>query len=82
LLVGVNHREAPATISRFLQAQGLALPVLLDADGRAAKAWTPRIFPSTVLFHRSGLPAGVLVGEIDWLGAKASALLTPLLAER
>ncbi len=44
----VNHRESPATIQRFLAEEQLALPVLLDADGSASKAWTPMVFPSTV----------------------------------
>ncbi len=77
--VTVNYRESAATISRFLDAQHLALPVLLDADGRAARAWTPMVFPSTVVLRRDGRPAGVLVGEIDWLGSAAGQILAPLL---
>lgn len=81
-VVAVNYRETLATIRRFVEAAELALPVLLDADGAAALAWTPRIFPSTVLIGRNGRPAGVVVGEIDWEGASARALLVPLLTPR
>lgn len=78
-VVTVNYRESAPTIERFVRSFALTLPVLIDADGEAALAWTPRIFPSSVLFDRRGRPAGVLVGAIDWLGADAQALLAPLL---
>jgi thiol-disulfide isomerase/thioredoxin len=82
-VVAVNYREGESAIRRFVDSLGIdALPVLLDRDGTAAAAWTPRIFPSTVVFDRRGRPAGVLVGEIDWEGAAAQALLDPLLAAR
>jgi hypothetical protein len=79
--VAANYREAVPTVQRFVERLDLdGVQVLLDRDGTAAAAWTPRIFPSTVVFERTGRPAGVLVGEIDWEGADARALLEPLLA--
>lgn len=79
-VVAINYREPAAKAERFMAALGVQLPVLLDADGEAAVAWTPRIFPSTVLIDRRGRPSGVLVGEIDWTGEAAQRLLAPLLA--
>jgi thiol-disulfide isomerase/thioredoxin len=80
-VVAANYREAVPTVQRFVERLGLdGIEVLLDRDGAAAAAWTPRIFPSTVVFDRTGVPAGVLVGEIDWDGADAQALVEPLLA--
>lgn len=82
-VVAVNYAESPAAVQRFLAAQGLQLPtVLLDRDGAAAKAWTPRIFPSTAVIDRRGRAAGVLVGAIDWDGEAAAALLAPFVATR
>jgi thiol-disulfide isomerase/thioredoxin len=81
VVVAANYREAVPTVQRFVERLGLGgIEVLLDRDGAAAGAWTPRIFPSTVIFDRTGVPAGVLVGEIDWDGADAQALVEPLLA--
>jgi thiol-disulfide isomerase/thioredoxin len=65
VLLGVNHREAPATIRRFVQGRATGLQVLLDADGQIAKAWHINVFPSTVLIGRNGQPLGTWVGEID-----------------
>ena len=51
-VVAINFREGEPAIRRFLQRQPMALPVLRDADGAAAKAWQVRTFPSTVVIGR------------------------------
>ena len=79
MLVGVNYKESSGAVTRFLSGLGLSLPVALDSGGDAATAWTPRIFPSTVLFNRRGRPVGTVVGEIDWGGAAAARILSPVL---
>ena len=79
-LMSVNYRESAATVARFFDGLGQAMPTVLDADGAAAAAYTPRIFPSTVVFDRRGSPVGTVVGEIDWDGQAASRLLAPVLA--
>ena len=58
LAVGVNYKESAGTVRRFLDGLGLNLTVLLDSDGSVATAWTPRIFPSTLVFDRRGRPRG------------------------
>jgi thiol-disulfide isomerase/thioredoxin len=58
-VVAVNFRETPATVRLFV-----------DAQGDAARNWTPRAFPSTVLIDRRGRPAGLWVGEVDWDSAE------------
>ena len=80
VVVAINYKEAIPAIRRFLEAQPVTLPILLDRDGEAAGAWTPRIFPSTVLVDRAGQPRQVVVGELDWTGAAARELVDPLLA--
>ncbi|AKJ28375.1 TlpA family protein disulfide reductase [Caldimonas brevitalea] len=83
-VLAVNYQEGDAKIRSFLDTVlgevPDALPVLLDRDGAAARAWTPRVFPSTVLIDRNGRPHTTVVGELDWTGAKADTLLAPLLA--
>lgn len=79
VVVAVNYRESAATVTRFVDNLRLTLPTLLDADGAMAAAYTPRIFPSTVIFDRRGRPVGTVVGEIDWGGASANRILAPLL---
>jgi thiol-disulfide isomerase/thioredoxin len=76
----VNYRESEASIRRFLERTPLALPVLLDRNGSAARDWTSRVFPTTVLVDRSGRPRQQVVGAIDWAGDEARQLLRELLA--
>jgi thiol-disulfide isomerase/thioredoxin len=78
----VNYKEAPEVIRRFLERLPLKLPILLDPDGDATFEWTPRVFPSTVLIGRNGQPVNVVLGDLDWAGAEANALLDPMVAAK
>ena len=80
LVLSVNYKEPAPTIRRFLEALPFTLPILLDGDGEAAAAWTPRVFPTTVLIDRGGMPRSSVIGELDWLGGTARDLIEPLLA--
>ena len=80
VVAAVNYREAPEVIRAFLERAPFAAPILLDSDGDATVAWTPRIFPSTVIVGRDGQPVHVVVGELDWDGAEAKALLDAAVA--
>lgn len=78
-VLAVNHKEGAPAVSRFLAASPLALPVALDGDGDAARSFGVRVLPSTVLIDRLGRPHATLVGEFDWAGDEAQALLQPIL---
>jgi thiol-disulfide isomerase/thioredoxin len=80
LVAAVNYKESPEVIRRFLERSPFKAPILLDPDGDATMALTPRVFPSTLLIARSGRPVHVVVGELDWEGDEARALLDPLVA--
>jgi len=75
----VNYQESEPGIRRFLERVPLALPVLLDRDGSATKAWTPRVFPTTVLVDRASQPRHQIVGAVDWSGDEARQWIVGLL---
>lgn len=75
VVVAVNYQETAARVQRFLESVDVPRPILLDPHGAAARAWTRRIFPTTVVVDPRGRPARVVVGEYDWLAADARALL-------
>jgi thiol-disulfide isomerase/thioredoxin len=79
-ILAVNYKEPLPTIKRFLDALPFSLPILLDRDGNATGDWTPRIFPTTVLIDRSGVPRQSVLGELEWNGPVARGLIEPLLA--
>ena len=80
-ILAINYKEPLPTIKRFLDALPFSLPILLDRDGATATAWTPRVFPTTVLIDRAGVPRQSVLGELEWNGAAARALIEPLLAK-
>jgi len=79
VILSVNYLESPPKIKRFLETLPFSLPILLDREGEAAAAWTPRVFPSTVLVERSGMASSTVIGELDWMGDTARGLIEPLL---
>jgi thiol-disulfide isomerase/thioredoxin len=81
-VIAVNYQEPLPAIRRFLEAQPVTIPILLDRDGEATGAWTPRVFPSTVLIDRSGQPRHVVIGELDWTSQAARDLVDPMVARR
>jgi hypothetical protein len=72
----VNYRESEAAVRKFLGAHPLALDVLRDADGAAARAFGINIFPSTVAIDRAGRTRFVAVGELE--AAELPALVAGL----
>jgi len=80
VVLAVNYKEPLPKIQRFLEVLPFSLPILLDPDGDAAANWTPRVFPTTVLIGRDGLPRQSVIGELDWMGGTARELVEPLLA--
>jgi thiol-disulfide isomerase/thioredoxin len=81
-VVGVNYQEGEPRVRGFVERMSLRFPIVLDRDGEAAKAWTRRIFPTTVLVDPRGRAHTVVVGEIDWMGTDAAKLLAAAGAAR
>ncbi|RZS58341.1 TlpA disulfide reductase family protein [Sphaerotilus mobilis] len=78
-VITVNHRETDATLRRYLAADPLTLPVLRDRDGAASRAWTARVFPTTVVVDRQGRAAFSVIGELDWAGSAPRRWLRDML---
>lgn len=78
-VLALNFRERDSAIERFLARHPLALPILRDLDGAAAKACRIRVFPTTVVLDRRGSPAFTVTGEVDWSGPEAASWIAPLL---
>lgn len=79
IVLTINYQESEPGIRRFLEGVPLGLPILLDRDGSATKAWTPRVFPTTVMIDRSGQPRHQIVGAVDWNGDEARRWVHDLL---
>lgn len=80
VVLAVNYKEPLPKIQRFLETLPFSLPILLDPEGDVTGAWTPRVFPTTVLIGRDGVPRQSVIGELDWMDGTARELVEPLLA--
>jgi thiol-disulfide isomerase/thioredoxin len=80
LVLAINFKEKPARALQFAQSTGVTMPVLLDTDGRVARQWGVKVFPTTLLIDRRGRPRQRVQGEVDWTSAAAEKLIAGLLA--
>lgn len=80
LVLALNFKEKPTRALQFAQSTGVSVPVLLDTDGRVARQWGVKVFPTTLLIDRRGRPRQRVQGEVDWTSAAAEKLIAGLLA--
>ena len=80
VVIGINVKETASTVRRFMSAQHLDLPVVLDAQGDLTRQWGVRIYPTTVLIGPDGRARWRVVGDLDWNGPTARKWLKELQA--
>ena len=79
-MIGINVKESASTVRRFVAAQHLDFPVVLDPQGDLTRQWGVRIYPTTVLIGPDGRARWRVVGDLDWNGPIARAWLKALQA--
>lgn len=75
VVIGINIKEAASTVRRFVAAQHLDFPVVLDPQGDLTRQWGVRIYPTTILIGPDGRARWRVVGEVDWNGPQAQGWL-------
>ena len=75
----VNLKETADVIRSFQSDNGLSIPVLLDADGKAANLYQAKAIPETVLIDRDGVIQAVHVGYRGDIQARLAEQLNVLL---
>src|SRR2546422_8629708 len=74
----VNYGEARTRVSKFATRESLELPILLDPNQDAPRAWRVRVLPSSFLLGPDGhVRYGVIV-DVDW-GSLAVGRVGPAL---
>ncbi len=79
LVLAINFKEPASRAIQFAKSTGVTMPVLLDADGRAAAQWGVKVFPTTLTLDSRGRPRHRVRGELDWTSSAADALVASLL---
>jgi thiol-disulfide isomerase/thioredoxin len=81
VVLAVNQAEGEARVAGFLQKHPLDFAVLLDPFSEAWRAWKPGLLPASYLIGADGRVRYRVLGELDWSGAEAEAIVTRLLNE-
>ncbi len=79
-LVLVNVGEDAHTVQRAVRQYGYDVPVLVDADDKALRAFGITATPTVVLVGRGGTVLGAAIGPRSWTEREGRALLDALLA--
>jgi thiol-disulfide isomerase/thioredoxin len=80
-VITVNYGEFPQRIEPFLQREKIQLPVLLDTQKDAAKAWNAGGLPITFIVDAGGRVRYWVFGERDWSDGEPLKLVESLVAE-
>ena len=78
-VLAVNVNEGDSRVKRFLAEVPLRLPVLLDRNGDAQRAWRVRGLPATFLLDPEGSIRFWYLGELDWAQPKILRTVESLL---
>ena len=81
VVVGISvDRGAPRpVIDPYVKNLDLTFPILLDPDGKTARAWRVTGIPMTFVIRPGGEAAGMAAGPRDWNGQPMRSLLETLL---
>ena len=78
-MILVNLGESRPTVARATSSHRYMAPVLLDMNGRAARAFGVTGTPSVFIIGRDGMSLGSAVGPRPWTEPSGRALLEALL---
>jgi thiol-disulfide isomerase/thioredoxin len=81
-VIAVNQGEMPARVRAFTERTGLDLPIVMDRDKEASKAWKVRALPTTFVVDAAGRVRLFAEGELDTGEALEAAILPLLPRER
>jgi len=74
IFLAVNVQDTAATARTFMNNHGYTIPVLMDAGGRAARAYNVSAIPVTFIVDRTGIIRYVKLGMFLNLGEINAAL--------
>ena len=76
-----EDRKGESVVAPFIQKLGLSkLPIYLDPESKALRAFESDALPTTVLIDRRGREVGRLLGAASWDGVAARHLIDRLLS--
>jgi peroxiredoxin len=81
VVVAVDIKESKTLVKRYIEKHNIALPVLLDKDGKVANSYAVRSHPDHFFISRQGEFIGKTVGARDWMSKKNQDLIRYLVEQ-
>lgn len=81
-ILAVDIQEPRAKVAQWVKANGVTVPVLLDADGAVTQTYRVTGTPTVVLVGKDGNLVGRGVGSRSWTSSAGRALLNALVDGR
>ena len=78
-ILAVNFGESPRRVREYLKDLPVNLRVAMDPEQSGARAWRVRVLPVNYLVGPDGRPRFTVLGEYDWAGDEAVAVIRGLL---
>ena len=82
VVLAVNVDEPDARVRRFLDETRFDLPVVMDPNKTATRAWGVRILPATFIVGPDGRTRYRLIGDLDWSTDAVVEIITKLMSGR
>jgi thiol-disulfide isomerase/thioredoxin len=81
VVLTVNYGESAEKVQQFVRDVPIDLPVLLDKDMEATKAWQVRVLPTSFVLGQDGQLRYSVVGLLDWGDAQVIKLIAALASQ-
>ncbi len=82
VVIGVSNDDADKheRVANFVKKVGLSFPIALDAESNVSHLYEVSGIPASYLIDRKGVAIARILGERDWGGREASAVIEDLLS--
>lgn len=80
-MVTILYKDDYEKAMAYLKQNNYTLPVLIDRDGKSAKAYGVTGVPETYIVDKSGVLREKVIGPADWNSTQADSLISNLLKQ-
>ncbi len=81
VIITILFRDDPQNGISYMKQNGFNFPVMVDADGKAARAYGLTGVPETYIIDKKGILREKVIGPAPWDSPEALAIITKLLKE-
>ena len=80
-MVTILYKDDYAKAMAYLKQNNYALPVLIDREGKAAKAYGVTGVPETYIVDKQGVLREKVIGPADWNSTQVDSLISNLIKQ-